>query len=166
MPALLRAVRRHLGISLPLFAFYVAAVLFASGGRVDLQILLIIALVLAATLLTPAAVSVLNRRYLRGSWSPALEPGERVLRDGPADRYEPGHFGWLFLTDRRLVLYRAGGAEDWSVPLAEVREVRATRYLGIFATDLRVRLGNGTTQTLQVEGNREWVESVQGALNR
>jgi hypothetical protein len=164
MPSLLWSIRRHLGISLPLFALYAMAILLATNGDVGGRTMAVLAAVFVLTLLTPAAVSALNRRHLRGSWSPALAEGEQVLHDGPADRYQAGFFGWLFLTDRRLVLYRVGGMEDLSVPLAELAQVRATRYAGIFATDLRVELTDGTVETLQVEGSREWVERVQAAL--
>jgi hypothetical protein len=166
MPSLRGSVRRHLGITVPLFVLYAAAVVFASRGRVDAQIVAVLALLLAVTLLVPVAVSALNRRYLRGSWTPELRPGEEVLLDGPADRYELGRFGWLFLTSQRLVLYRVGGAEDWSAPLADVAEASAARYAGVFATDLRIRLRNGTTETLKVEGSREWEERIRAALAR
>lgn len=164
MPSLLWSIRRHLGISLPLFALYAVAIVLATNGVVDGRTLAVLGAVLVLTLLTPAAVSALNRRHLRGSWSPALADGEQVLHDGPADRYQAGYFGWLFLTDRRLVLYRVGGKEDLSVPLAQLAEVRATRYAGIFATDLRLELRDGTVETLQVEGSREWAEKVEAAL--
>jgi hypothetical protein len=164
MPSLLFSIRRHLGISLPLFALYALAIVLATGGEVGGRTAAVLAAVLVLTLLTPAAVSALNRRHLRGSWSPALADGEQVLHDGPADRYQAGYFGWLFLTGRRLVLYRVGGMEELSVPLAQLAKVRATRYAGIFATDLRLELRDGTVETLQVEGSREWVEKVRAAL--
>jgi hypothetical protein len=164
MWSILRSARRHLGISAPLFVVYAGAVLLGSGGEVDGQIVAVLALVLIATLLTPVAVSAINRRYLRGSWDPALEPGERVLFDGACDRYEAPWVGWLFLTDRRLVLYGVGGREEWSVPLAAVAEVNAARYAGLFATDLRVALHDGTSQRLKVEGSSEWAEKARGAL--
>lgn len=166
MPSLRGSVRRHLGITVPLFVLYAAAVLLASRGRLDAQIVAVLGFVLAVTLLTPVAVSAMNRRLLRGSWTPELLPGEQVLRDGPADRYEFGHFGWLFLTTQRLVLYGVGGAADWSASLADVREVHAARYAGVFATDLRIQLRDGTTETLKVEGSREWAEKVRAALPR
>lgn len=148
----------------PLFVLYAAAVLFASKGRVDGQIVAVLALLLVVTLMTPVAVSAINRRYLRGSWTPELRPGEEVLLDGPADRYEIGHFGWLFLTNQRLVLYRVGGAEEWSAPLADVAEASAVRYAGVFAADLRIRLRTGTIETLKVEGSREWEGRIRAAL--
>ncbi|HEU0055542.1 MAG TPA: hypothetical protein VFQ39_20280, partial [Longimicrobium sp.] len=74
--------RRHLGVSIPLFVVYAAVVIWAARGAVDARIVLALAVVLIATLLTPAAVSALNRKALRGSWTPALQPGERVLHDG------------------------------------------------------------------------------------
>jgi hypothetical protein len=166
MPSLRGSVRRHLGITVPLFVLYAAAVLLASRGRLDAQIVAVLGVVLAITLLTPVAIGVMNRRLLRGSWTPELRPGEQVLRDGPADRYQFGHFGWLFLTTERLVLYRVGGIEDWAASLADVREVHAARYAGVFATDLRIELASGATETFKVEGSSEWAEKVRAALPR
>jgi hypothetical protein len=163
MPVFFRSIRRHIGISIPLFVLYAGAVLLATRGDVDAQVVAVLAVVLLMTLLTPVLISTINRRHLRGSWNPELQPGERVLHDGPADRYQVGYFGWLFLTDRRLVMYRVGGAEDWSVPLEQVAEVHAERYAGLFATDLRVDLTNGTAETLQVEGSAEWVQRIRAA---
>ncbi len=160
------SVRRHLGVSVPLFVVYAAVVIWAARGEVDARIVLALAVVLIATLLTPAALSALNRKALRGSWTPALQPGERVLHDGPADRYDAGYFGWLFLTDRRLVLYRVGGDEAWSAPLGAMAEARATRYAGIVGSDLRVRMRDGAAETLRVEANREWEEKIADARRR
>jgi hypothetical protein len=164
--SLLRAVRPHLGITIPLFVLYAGAVILATRGTVDGPVVAVLALVLVLTLLTPAALSRVNRRSLRGSWEIATETGERVLHDGPADRYEAGFFGWLFLTDRRLVLCRLGGAEEWSAPLSQVAEVRPARYAGVFATDLLLHLEDGTTERLQVEANGEWVRVIRAALER
>lgn len=61
------------------------------------------------------------------------------------------------------MLYRVGGTEDLSVPLARLAEARATRYAGIFATDLRLELADGTVEALKVEGSRVWVEKVEAA---
>jgi hypothetical protein len=158
------AIRPHLGLTLPLFVLYAGAVLLATRGTVDGQVVAVLAVVLVLTLLTPAAIARLNRRHLRGSWEIAALPGERVLHEGPADRYVAGYFGWLFLTDRRLVLYRTGGAEDWAAPLREVAEVRAARYAGVFATDLVFRLKEGTTERLQVEANGEWARLIRAAM--
>lgn len=158
------SIRPHLGVTIPLFVLYAGAVLLATRGTVDGQVVAVLALVLVLTLLTPAAIARLNRRHLRGSWEIAAHPGERVLHEGPADRYEAGHFGWLFLTDRRLVLYRTGGAEDWSASLDELADVRTGRYAGVFATDLVLRLADGTTERLQVEANGEWVRLIRSAM--
>jgi hypothetical protein len=166
MPLRFASFRRHLGLSIPVFILYAAVVLFAYGGKVDGQILAVLGLVLLLTLLTPVAISALNRRWLRGSWMPALAPGEQVVHDGAADRYEVGHRGWLFLTNQRLALYRLDGSQEWSASLGEVVEVEATRYAGLFATDLRVCLRNGTTETLKVEGSREWEAKLRGAMGR
>lgn len=164
MPLRFASVRRHLGLSIPVFILFAAVVLFASGGRVDGQILSVLGFVLLLTLLTPVAISAMNRRWLRGSWMPELASGEQVLHDGPADRYEAGHHGWLFLTSQRLALYRLDGSPEWSASLDEIAEVQAARYAGILATDLRVRLRSGTTETLKVEGSREWEAKVRGAM--
>ena len=163
MPPLLRAVRRHLGVSVPLAVIYAGVVLLAARGRVDGVTLGAIALVGVVTLLTPAAVTRLNRGVLRGSWTPALAPGERVLHDGAADRYDAGHSGWLFLTDRRLLLYRVDGSEEWSAALDDVAEARVGRLAGVFATDLVVELRGAGARRLWVEGAGEWVERIRAA---
>lgn len=164
MPSLHRPVRRHLGISIPLFLFYAGAVMLASRGDVDGRTLAVIGIVLVLTLLTPAAVGAMNRRYLRGSWTPHLAAGEQVLYDGAADRYQAGHFGWLFLTDQRLLFCRVGGGEQWSVPLSRVDEASVGRYAGVLATDLRLRFADGTGETLKVEGAGEWVRQIRAAV--
>jgi hypothetical protein len=163
MPPRFASVRRHLGLTIPLFILYAVVALLAYGGRVDGQILGALGLILVLTLLTPVAIGAMNRRWLRGSWMPALEPGEQVLHDGAADRYQVGDRGWLFLTNQRLALYRLEGSEEWSVSLGEIAEVQAARYAGVLVTDLRVRLRNGTTETLKVEASREWEAKVREA---
>lgn len=158
------SIRPHLGLTIPLFVLYAGAVLLATRGAVDGQVMAVLAVVLVLTLLTPAAIARLNRKHLRGNWEIAALPGERVLHEGPADRYEAGYFGWLFLTDRRLVLYRVGGAEDWAASLDEVTGVRTGRYAGVFATDLLIQLKDGTTERLQVEANGEWARLIRAAM--
>jgi hypothetical protein len=166
MPSLPRLIRSHLGITIPLYVVYAGAVLLASGGTIDGQIGAVLVLVLALTLLSPVAFSAVNRRLLRGEWQIATEAGERILCDGPADRYEMGHRGWLFLTDRRLVMCRAGGGEEVSVPLDRLAGVSRGRYAGIFATDLLLQLEDGTLERLKVEGSGEWVQRIRDAAAR
>jgi hypothetical protein len=163
MSSLLRAVRSHLGVTIPLFVVYAGAVLWASGGTVDWRIGGVLALVLLLTLLTPVALGAANRQLLRGNWQIATEAGERILHDGPADRYEFGDRGWLFLTDRRLVMCRLGGGEELSIHLRQLRDVRVGRYAGVFATDLLLQLGDGTAERLKVEGSGEWVRRIREA---
>jgi hypothetical protein len=163
MSSLLRAVRSHLGVTIPLFAVYAGAVLWASGGAIDWRIGGVLALVLLLTLLTPVALGAANRQLLRGNWQIATEAGERILHDGPADRYEFGYRGWLFLTDRRLVMCRLGGGDELAIPLRQLRDVRVGRYAGVFATDLLLHLGDGTAERLKVEGSGEWVRRIREA---
>lgn len=163
MRRLLHPVRRHLGVSIPLFLLYAGAVVLAARGRVDVQTLLVLGIVLVLTLLTPAVLSRVNRWSLRGSWMPELEPGEQVLHDSPADRYEIGHFGWLFLTGGRLLFCRVGGGEHWSVPLSQVADASVGRYAGVLATDLRLRFRDGSGETLKVEAAGEWVHAIAAA---
>lgn len=160
MLALLRAVRRHLGLTLPLAALFGGAVLLGARGRVDGLTLGLIAGVGALTLLVPGIVERLNRAVLRGDWSPALEPGERVLYDGAADRYRIGWRGWMFLTDRRLVLYHAGGDPAWMALLADVAAARVGRYAGLFATDLVIELTDRSSARFRVEAPGEWVRRI------
>lgn len=163
MSSLLRAMRSHLGVTIPLFFLYAGAVLWASGGKIDWQIGGLLALVLLLTLLTPVALGAANRQLLRGNWQIAMEAGERILHDGPADRYEFGYRGWLFLTDRRLVMCRLGGGDELSIPLRQLADVRTGRYAGVFATDLLLQLGDGTAERLKVEGSGEWVRRIRDA---
>jgi hypothetical protein len=163
MPSLPRAIRSHLGVTVPLFILFAGAVLWASGGAIDGQVGGVLALVLVLTLLTPAAISAMNRRLLRGDWQIATETGESILHDGPADPYELGYRGWLFLTDRRLVMCRVGGGEERSIPLRRIADVRIGRYAGVFATDLLLQLDDGTTERLKVEGSGEWVQRIRDA---
>jgi hypothetical protein len=163
MSSLLGVIRSHLGVTIPLFVLYAGAVLWASGGTFDGQIGAVLVLVLALTLLTPVALGAVNRRHLRGDWRIATEAGESILRDGPADRYEMGFRGWLFLTDRRLVMCRVGGGDEVSVPLDRLAGVSVGRYAGVFATDLLLQLQNGAVERLKVEGSGEWVQRIRDA---
>lgn len=163
MSSLLTDVRRHLGVSIPLAVVYAGAVLLATRGRVDGLTLGVLVGVGALTLLAPVVIGRLNRRIVRGSWAPPLAPGERVLHDGAADLYELGFVGWLFLTDRRLLLCRMGGAEAWSAPLGEIAAVRAGGIAGVFATDVLVEMRDGSTTRIKVEGSGEWVERIGAA---
>jgi hypothetical protein len=163
MSSLLRAIRSHLGVTIPLFVLFAGAVLWGSGGTIDWQIGGVLALVLVVTLLTPVALSAVNRRHLRGEWKIETEAGERILHDGPADRYELGYLGWLFLTDRRLVMCRVGGGDERSIPLRQLADVRIGRYAGVFATDLLLQLGDGSAERLKVEGSGDWVRRIRDA---
>lgn len=163
MSSLLRLIRLHLGVTIPLFVLYAGAVLWASGGTIDGQIGAVLVLVLVLTLLTPVALGAVNRRTLRGDWQIATVSGERILWDGPADRYEMGNRGWLFLTDRRLVMCRVGGGDEVSVPLERLAGASTGRYAGVFATDLILQLEAGTTERLKVEGSGEWVRRITDA---
>lgn len=165
MSSLLTDVRRHLGVSIPLAVVYAGAVLLAARGQVDGLTLGVLLGVGALTLLAPVAIGHLNRRIVRGSWAPPLAAGERVLHDGAADLYELGFVGWLFLSDRRLLLCRMGGAEVWSAPLGEVAAVRSGGLAGVLATDLVVEMRDGSTTRLKVEGSGEWVERAGSALS-
>jgi hypothetical protein len=163
MSSLLRAIRSHIGVTIPLFVVYAGAVLWASGGTIDWQVGGVLALVLLLTLLTPVALGAANRQLLRGNWQIATEAGERILHDGPADRYQLGYRGWLFLTDRRLVMCRVGGGEELSIPLRQLADVRIGRYAGVFATDLLLQLDGGTAERLKVEGSGDWVRRIREA---
>jgi hypothetical protein len=159
-----RAIRRHFGVTLPLLAVYVLAVVIGSKGRVDGVVLSVLLMVVVLTIMTPVAISRLNRALLRGKWTPELLPGERVLHDGAADRYEFGYMGWLFLTDRRLLLYRVGGKADWTADLADVTEVRVGMASFIMAADILIELRGAKPVRLNVEAPREWVQWISEAL--
>ncbi len=158
----LRHVTRHLGVTVPLLAFFGVAVFWANGWRLDAVAVVALAIVAAALSVTPPMVMALNRRFLRRGWEPRLGRGERVMHEGAAERFDHGTVDWLFLTDRRLVLHR-GEDEMRSIPLSEVEDARVATTLGV-ASDLRILLHSGEEEVLRVEASGEWEDRIRAAL--
>lgn len=99
-----------------------------------------------------------------------LEPGERFLEDGPANRKEKVAVGgWLYLTDRRL-LFRPHGmnlgfGSALDLPLGEIADVTPYSAAWIFPTGVCVTRRDGSTERFVVwEGAREaWLFAIREA---
>lgn len=99
-----------------------------------------------------------------------LEPGERVLEDGPANRQQKVAVGgWLYLTDRRL-LFRPHGmnlgfGSPLDLPLGQIADVTPYNAAWIFPTGLCVARRDGTTERFIVwqSARPAWLLSIREA---
>jgi hypothetical protein len=100
---------------------------------------------------------------------PFLEETETVARVSTANRFvETGAVGGrLVLTDRHVWFVPHSAtvqADAWSVPLAKVRAVRATRTLGIIPNGVVLELASGTVHRFATWDRDDWVRAVRAAL--
>lgn len=99
-----------------------------------------------------------------------LEPGERVLEDGPANRQQKVAVGgWLYLTDRRLIFrphgMNLGFGSPLDLPLGQIAEVSPYNVAWILPTGLAVARRDGATERFVVwQGARAaWLLSIREA---
>ena len=98
-----------------------------------------------------------------------LEPGETVVREGPANLFRGFESvgGQLWLTDRRLV-FRShaiavqSGESAW--PLAEIARVEPWRTFRIVPNGVRAHLRSGQVLQFVVQGRAAWVEALAARL--
>ena len=110
------------------------------------------------------------QRSLRGraaGGNPDLR-GEHVLWEGVANHFVEGEGvgGYMWLTDSRLlfVSHRANvRPHELTIPLHEVREVRAARTLRLVPNALNVDTASDTTERFVVEDRGAWAREIQHA---
>lgn len=99
-----------------------------------------------------------------------LEPGERLLEDGPANRQERVAVGgWLYLTDRRLLFrphrMNLGLGSPLDLPLAEVARVEPCSVAWVLPTGVQVTRADGTHERFVVwhAAREPWLTALREA---
>jgi hypothetical protein len=111
---------------------------------------------------------------IRLMWQPEFseqgpfEEGERVLKQGRASyspSWDPPVFGWLYLTNTRLLFLtrRLSFAKHTvSIPFREIGQVETKKTLGLVRNILRVETV-GPAATFMVGGACEWQRAIKAA---
>jgi hypothetical protein len=113
-----------------------------------------------------AAFLLFQRTRLAGKID--LEPGERLLKEGPANHFVGVEAvgGWLYLTNRRLH-FRSHASNvqvhEWGMPLEQLGAVEPARTAGIVPNGLKVTTRSGDVERLVVNARAEWVRVIQEA---
>jgi GRAM domain len=99
-----------------------------------------------------------------------FEKNERVLKTGLANHFKgiESVGGKLYLTNQRL-RFRSHKFNvqnhDESIALTRIKEVKATRTLGLIPNGLQVILVDGTAHKFVVNARSEWVQLIEAQKN-
>lgn len=97
-------------------------------------------------------------------------PGERLLKQGPANRLLRGESvgGFLYLTDSRL-LFRSHTynvqVHEWSIPLAGIRDVQPSMTAVVIPNGLRLVTTDGEERFV-VDDRKGWAKAILAATRR
>ena len=110
--------------------------------------------------------AIARSRWIRRSAMPQLEPGERILREAPANHFVGPEAvgGWLVLTDRRLVFksHRLNvQRHELSLRPAEIGGTEPVRTLGLADNGLAVWVG-GRRELFVLDDREAWAEAIAG----
>ena len=97
-----------------------------------------------------------------------LEPGEKILKEGPANHFKgiEAVGGTLYLTDRRLIFKSHAvnvQAHEESYPLGSIVAVKPRNTLGIVPNGLAVTLADGRQEKFVIWGRQDWMNKIMQA---
>ena len=101
----------------------------------------------------------------------ALEPGETMIRSGPANLFRgiEAVGGFLWLTDRRLV-FRSHGISFWpgesAWPLRGIARVETATTMWVFRNAIRCSMRDGRVAKMVVEDREGWARDIESARAR
>jgi len=113
-------------------------------------------------------ISFSHSAWVKRSATPTFEPGERVVREGPANHFRrlEAVGGWLYLTNQRLVFksHRLNiQRHQLSLPLDRIATARPSMTAWVIPNGLQVLTKDGRGERFVVEGRGEWVAALTAA---
>ena len=101
---------------------------------------------------------------------PLLE-NEELIKAGSATHFKSKQSvgGWIYLTDKRIFFNSLAvniQKHELSIPLHIIKEVKTWRVFAILPTGLQIKVIDGNSEFLAVEGRRNWVKEIREAKTK
>ncbi|HNT24157.1 MAG TPA: GRAM domain-containing protein [Anaerolineales bacterium] len=94
-----------------------------------------------------------------------LEPGERIIKQGPANHFKgiEAVGGGIYLTDRRLVFISHAvnvQTHEEAYPLSSIIAIRPRNTLGLVPNGMTVVLADGREERFVIWGRKDWIKKI------